>query len=127
MVQVVQFENHQVNLHKRTQSRLPEYPGISGNFRSNLTEFKRTEFKGTELNRTEFNQYSGEAPRTPAENVRVITAVVHELQKLGGIPAADLSEAVKGRCAELKIAYDSTTVGKAIDSMRAQKRKAVGR
>lgn len=47
-LQVNKFDEHQQGLHKRTESRFPEFPGISGRFRSN-----RTEGKGTEGNRTE--------------------------------------------------------------------------
>lgn len=50
-LQVNKFDQHQVNLHKRTESRFPESPEISGNFRS-----KRTEQKGTKENRTEGEQ-----------------------------------------------------------------------
>jgi hypothetical protein len=49
-LQVNKFDDHQPNLHKRTSSKFPEFPGDDRNFRSNLTELKRTESKGTELN-----------------------------------------------------------------------------
>lgn len=136
-LQVVRFDEHQINLHKRTASRIPEFPADGRKFRStpppidrkvrtNVIELKGTELKGIELKRTESNQYSGEAPRTPADNVAVITKITHELLALGGISDPDLEEAVKCRCAELKIAYDSASVGKAIDSARAQKSRRVG-
>ena len=38
-LQVRQFDEHQANLHKRTESKFPESPGISGKTRLNLTEF----------------------------------------------------------------------------------------
>lgn len=47
-LQIIDFEEHQPNLHKRTESRIPESPGISGKVRPNSTEFKRTESKRTE-------------------------------------------------------------------------------
>ena len=47
VLQVIDFDRHQVGLHKRTESRLPE---VSGKVREILI---RTEGKGTELNRTE--------------------------------------------------------------------------
>lgn len=52
-LQVNGFEEHQVNLHKRTASKIPESPGNSANYRPNLTEFKRTESKGIQENPTE--------------------------------------------------------------------------
>lgn len=47
-LQVNQFDEHQPNLHKRTNSRFPESPGNSGNVRLNLTESNRTESKRTQ-------------------------------------------------------------------------------
>jgi hypothetical protein len=47
-LQVNQFDDHQPNLHKRTESRFPEFPGSSGNFRSNLRELNLTESKRTQ-------------------------------------------------------------------------------
>jgi hypothetical protein len=37
-LQVKQFDDHQPNLHKRTASRFPEFPGTSENYRTNLRE-----------------------------------------------------------------------------------------
>lgn len=50
ILQVVQFEEHQVGLHKRSNSRFPENPGTSGKFPEIPSELK-----GTEGNRTEGN------------------------------------------------------------------------
>jgi hypothetical protein len=54
-LQVLQFDAHQVNLHKRNPSKFPESPvetpenpEDSGKVRLNLTELKRTESKRTE-------------------------------------------------------------------------------
>lgn len=47
-LQVLKFDEHQPNLHKRTASRFPESPGMSGKFRRNLIELKRTESKRTQ-------------------------------------------------------------------------------
>lgn len=47
-LQVNQFDAHQPNLHKRTESRFPESPGISGKYRSNLRELNLTESKRTQ-------------------------------------------------------------------------------
>jgi len=49
-LQVNEFDTHQPNLQKRTKSRFPEYPGISGKYRTNLIERNLTEFKRTESN-----------------------------------------------------------------------------
>lgn len=49
-LQVIKFDAHQVNLHKRTESAFPESPGISGKLRSNLRELNLTEQKGREQN-----------------------------------------------------------------------------
>jgi len=49
-LQVRQFDEHQANLHKRTESKFPESPGISGKTRLNLTEFNLTESKRKETN-----------------------------------------------------------------------------
>lgn len=52
-IQAVNFEEHQTGLHKRTKSKFPEFPGISGNFTDIPPEGKgregnRTEQKGTD-------------------------------------------------------------------------------
>jgi hypothetical protein len=50
-LQVNQFEEHQPNLHKRTQSKFPEPPGdsgTSGKVRLNLTESNLTEVNPTQ-------------------------------------------------------------------------------
>jgi hypothetical protein len=44
-VQVVQFDEHQVGLHKRTRSRFPDPPAVSGNFPEIPSELKGTELK----------------------------------------------------------------------------------
>lgn len=47
-LQVNQFDTHQPNLHKRTESRFPGDSGISQKYRSNLRELNLTESKRTE-------------------------------------------------------------------------------
>lgn len=69
---------------------------------------------------------AGAAPRppeTPAENVGVITKLAHETLGLLGDRVDDdfLRETVKGRCARLRIAYDSGVVIKAVESARWQR------
>ena len=44
-LQVLQFDAHQINLHKRTASVFPESPGISGKFQSNIRESNLRESK----------------------------------------------------------------------------------
>ena len=48
VIQVTQFEAHQVGLHKRTASRFPEVPGDSGKFPGVPSELKGTEGNGRE-------------------------------------------------------------------------------
>lgn len=47
-IQVNQFDEHQINLTKRTKSRFPEVQDGSLKFRSNLTESNLTEFNSSE-------------------------------------------------------------------------------
>ncbi len=53
VLQVVGFEQHQTGLHKRSASRFPEVPGISGNFREIPSELNRREQNLTEQNGTD--------------------------------------------------------------------------
>lgn len=64
-----------------------------------------------------------EVREDPQRNVSVITRVVHETLDLVGPQSSrsDLTEAVKSRCAQLRIAYDGLAVGKAIDSALHQR------
>ena len=48
IIQVTQFEAHQVGLHKRTASRFPEFPGNSGKFPGVPSEQKGIEGNGRE-------------------------------------------------------------------------------
>lgn len=61
-----------------------------------------------------------------ATNLGVITRVAHEVLDCGPLPADDLTDGVKARCATLRIAYDSRTVAKAIDSAQHQRRVSPG-
>jgi len=45
VLQVNSFDEHQPNLHKRTSSKFPESPGISGRYRTNIRESNLTESK----------------------------------------------------------------------------------
>jgi len=66
-IQIVNFEQHQVGLHKRTKSKFPAPPDISGNFsevptEENRTEGNRTEEKGREGKGTEEKEPAAENP-----------------------------------------------------------------
>lgn len=68
-LQVTEFERHQSNLHKRTASRFPEYPGTSGKF-PELPEIPgRTELNRREENGTELNE---KAAQPPARQIAVV-------------------------------------------------------
>lgn len=69
-IQVVQFEEHQVGLHKRTESKFPEIPGNSGGF-----PLKRTELKGTEGKGSEEKAASGTS--APRQQTSIIGKNVH--------------------------------------------------
>jgi len=66
------------------------------------------------------------APENPKDNINVITKLVHDaIGVLGTTSLSDLTEYVKGRCAELRITYDSLVVKKAIDSAQFQRQHKV--
>jgi hypothetical protein len=79
------------------------------------------------------NVKAGATPRVPvqsaSDNIRVITKLAHEsLEQLGPQCAwSDLSEAVKCRCAELHIPYNSEVVRKALESAEVQRIRRGGR
>ncbi|WP_214630012.1 hypothetical protein [Paenibacillus agaridevorans] len=54
-VQIINFDDHQQGLHKRTRSKFPEPPELSRNFPEIPSEQNRTELKGTEEKGTEQN------------------------------------------------------------------------
>lgn len=47
-LQIINFDAHQPNLHKRSKSQFPESPGLTGKYRTNIRELNLTEFKGTQ-------------------------------------------------------------------------------
>lgn len=70
------------------------------------------------------NSGAENAPRTPAENVRVITKLTHEcMREWPTLQGPDLEEAIKCQCAALEIAYNSEAVGKAMDSAQSQRNR----
>ena len=81
-LQVNNFDAHQPNLHKRTKSRFPEPPGISGSFQnlpdlplqSNITEPNLTELKRTEEKRTDVSL----SPAAPMLDAALTDAAVTE-------------------------------------------------
>ena len=109
-LQVNQFDEHQANLHKRTASRFPEFPGISGssqNFRELPEQYKRTEFNLTESNLTELKtplppfEKGGRLTRAQLKAAEVLRQRVH-----GGCPhdprCASYAECVAHLARELK-------------------------
>lgn len=73
---------------------------------------------------------AGAAPRPtpdedPEQNVGVITKLAHDLFELG-VRADEFTEAMKGRCAQLHIAYNSSVVRKAIESAQWQRTRRQG-
>jgi hypothetical protein len=120
-LQVVDFEAHQAGLHKRTKSRLPEFPGDSGNYREVPLQGKGTEGKGTGKGKEPNSSTSSVAdaplaPRpvdNPNDNVSVITVIAHEAIDQIGLDSPDLPDTVKSLCAIRDIAYRSDVVRKA--------------
>jgi hypothetical protein len=124
-IQITNFDQHQAGLHKRTAPRFPEVPGNSGKFRDipsqqNLTELNRTELKiSAAAADPPLRARSEPEPDNPEEHVEVITQVVLKdvIPVLGpNALRADYVDVTKERCARLKIAYDSASVGAAVDS-----------
>lgn len=124
-LQIVDFERHQGGLHKRTASRFPRVPGNSRKVRGVPSQLNRTELKGTEGKGSTSSPLRGPSIvllDAPEDNIGVITRVAHEAIDQLGPDSIELDEVVKSLCAKRKIAYDSTSVGKAIDSARAQRK-----
>jgi hypothetical protein len=104
----------------------PEVPGNSGKFREipsqqNLTELNRTELKKESAAAADPPLRARPEPEAdnPEEHVEVITQVVLKdvIPVLGpNALRADYVDVTKERCARLKIAYDSSSVGAAVDS-----------
>jgi hypothetical protein len=70
-IQISKFDDHQVGLHKRSASKIPEPPGSSRKFpeipgQLKRIELNRTELKGTEQNRTEGKVAHGRTERVQA-------------------------------------------------------------
>lgn len=85
-IQIEQFDDHQMGLHKRVNSRLPEpefpeVPGISGNFQELPPELNRTEQNRTEQNRT---KYIVRETRTEEEFFQIFRDAYPAQRRVGG-------------------------------------------
>lgn len=60
-------------------------------------------------------------PETADENLKIITRIAHQTFDELGLANPDVTEAVKERCAKLKIAYSGSVVRKAVDSAAWQR------
>jgi len=128
-LQIVDFERHQVGLHKRTKSHFPRVPGKSRKFRELPSQLNRRELNLTEQKGTKEKSSGADAPRRTdgpliiEDNVGVITVVAHEALDQLGPTNPDLPEAIKALCAQRRIAYDSAVVRKALDSAIEQRKR----
>lgn len=125
-LQVLNFESHQSGLNKRTESKLPEFPGTSKGFPPNRTELKGTKEKGTKDKNSGVPPRSLSAvPRMASENVKIITKIAHEVLKGHNghaVSGSDICDEIKTLCARRQIAYDATVVRKALDSAEVQRK-----
>ena len=130
VVQVVDFKEHQPGLKQRAASKFPELdlacrmtPEDAIDRREMPRSAARTEENLLETKGTEPKKYSGaDAPRTPDENFRIITKIAHDVMKEWPKASAEWPETIKSLCGKHKIAYDSITVQKAIESAIHQRR-----
>lgn len=130
VVQVVDFKAHQPGLKQQRPSRFPGpelayrmTPADTVERRETPRDTARTEENLSETNGTETKKYSGaDAPRTPDENFRVITKIAHQAMKDFPGLSGEWPEVVKSECGKSKIAYDSVTVQKAIESAIHQRK-----
>lgn len=78
-IQIVNFDDHQQGLHKRTKSKFPEPPGHSGKFPEIPSEGR--EGKGTEEKRTETeeNRKEGNGREFPATDSNPHKDYIHKL------------------------------------------------
>jgi len=124
LIQIVDFDEHQPGLSKRTKSKFAAPPGKFLNAPEVPSQLNLTELNGTEEKKNQ-NVQAAAVPRSsgprPVENAeknyRQILAIVHkEILPTGVTDEGDLIEATKSRCAKLRIAYDSSVVRKAVES-----------
>lgn len=132
LIQIVDFDEHQPGLSKRTKSKFASPPGNFTTSHESPSQLNLTELNGTELKKSQSVQAaaapltSGPRPvENPEKNYRQILAIVHkEILPTGVTDIGDLEEATKARCAQLRIAYNSAVVRKAVESALAQKKAA---
>jgi|SRR5262245_17727180 len=145
-VQIVDFKQHQPGLKQReTASKFSApppraaTPGMSrqetadgGTLRQPAAgdadhgSRARAELNRTEENKDKYAPFRAHDPnpREPDDNVAVIAKLVATEFADTQLPEPDLRAAVKQRCAELHIAYDGATIGKALDSARHHRKAA---
>lgn len=147
---IVDFDEHQTGLHKRTASRFPDPPEVPGDSRklpdtpghsrnarpvpgnSGSREEKRIRREEVRTSTTVRGR-ARDARRSP--NLKQLTAIVLRdvlpLLKITTVPKSpdawiDLVEAAKRRVAREHIPYDSTSIDKAIHAALARQRKNGG-
>jgi hypothetical protein len=102
-LQVMQFDVHQVGLHKRTKSDFPEIPGNSGKFPEIPTQEKRTEEKGTEEKGTE--EKGTELNRTEAKrgaDAPALAALMGAWNELTTPPITKCAEMTPSRATKVR-------------------------
>ena len=154
VVEIVDFDKHQIGLHNRTRSAFPDPPPeIGENVRetdargkfpkipessgsSRLARARGTELNLTEQNRTKERKNAHGLRRaharttktttTNGETVRALAAVIRKERLALLTPnEGDLAEVVKHRAAQLGLPYTSALVVRAIASARAQRSKSL--
>jgi hypothetical protein len=123
VIQIVDYDAHQVGLHRRTHSKFPEPTADSGTFPELPASRARAELNRTELNLS--TRTRSAPPTRPVEKPKVPTlaAMVRDELLPKGFEEGDLMEAAKRLAARLKLKYSSAAIRRAIDSARAQTAK----
>lgn len=129
-LQILKFDGHQVGLHKRTASKIPEPPGPSGKFREIPGQLKRTK---------ENLSTSTGASRQPVENSKsqphdptpatfalacvVMREALESSETLDhDVSLSNAGEHFKTLCAQRGLAYDADLVRIAYDAVTARRR-----
>lgn len=131
-LQVIDFKRHQPGL-KQRNSKLPEFSNLARRVTPALAvECREIPHHSNLFEPIRFDSKSSGAENAPPpprpveiphENLGAITKLAHEvIHVLGTHDIGDLAEALKNRCADLRIVYDSRTVAQAIDSAIVQQR-----
>lgn len=130
LIQIMDFDDHQPGLSKRTKSKFPPPPVSVTEILEAPSQLNLTELNGTELKKNQNVQaaaappiFTGRQQENPEKNYRQILAIVHkEILPTGLKDEGDIIEATKARCAGLHITYNSQVVRKAVESALAQRR-----